>query len=247
MNQELLSKLHADSASKLEEVRKGRKALEHAIARIQPFLSKYIFDASAAQAVEFRVCTKGPVCCTRGSLDLLAQLKELAANKDDVSVTEFGCLRRCGRGPNIESGGVVFTDMTTERTKALFDNEVGKKGLPVDLLLDDEYAPEVLNTEDKRIRLLLAADELATLYSSLEDQMKVLAKRLPVDRTKRFLAQRAILEATKLHGQLASELNDCEELLKKVVPLDRFAGRLFEREFDAWLKNVRPKKWTFQS
>lgn len=247
MNRELLSKLHADTASKLEEVRKGRKALEHAIARIQPFLSKYLFDGSAASAVEFNVCTKGPVCCTRGSLNLLAQLKGLAAGKDDVTVTESGCLRRCGRGPNIEAGGVVFTDMTAERTKALFDNEVGKKGLPIDLLLDDEYAPEVMHTEEKRIRLLTAADELATLYYSLEDQAKVLAKRLPTDRNERFLAQRAVLEAAKLHGQVAAELNDCEELLKKVVPLDKFAGKLFEREFDAWAKNVRPKKWTFQS
>ena len=247
MNQELLVKLLADSTAQLEEVRKGRKALEHAIARIQPFLSKYLYDGAAPQAVEFKVCTKGPVCCTRGSLDLVAQLKELSAGKEDVTVSESGCLRRCGRGPNIESAGVVFTDMTAERTKALFDNEVGKKGLPIDLLLDDEYAPEVMNTEDKRTKLLLAADKLVTLYNSLEDQSKVLAKRLPLDRTQRFLAQRTILDATKLHGQLAVELNDCEELLKKVVPLDKFCSKLFEREFDAWAKNVRPKKWTFQA
>lgn len=248
MNRTDLSKLVADAGAKLEEVRKNRKGLEHALARVQPFLSKYIFDANAPQSVEFKVCTKGPVCCQRGSLELLAQLKEMADGKPDVSVAESLCLHRCSRGPNIQSAGVVFTDMTAEKARSLFENEVGKKGLAVELLLDDEYAPEVSNTEEKRCRLLISASDLADAFNTIADQSKVLSGRLPEDRTERFLSQRAVLDAIKLHNAIFEELDECELLLKKVVPLDRFCTSLFERDYKEWLKSLkRSKRWTFQS
>lgn len=246
MTHELLSKLLSETTLQLEEVRKGRKQLEHSIARVQPFLSKYLSEGNTVVATEFKVCTKGPFCCKRGGVELFDEMKQLAAKSKGVTVIESDCLRRCGRGPNVEVGAVVFTDMTSARAKTLIENQSGKKGLAVDLLLDDEYAPEVANFEEKRCRLLVAATKLADQFAQIEDLTRLLGDRLPADKTQRVLAQRLVLDAIKLHSSVKGELTEIEETLKKVVPLDDFAGRIFARDFKSWQDGLGERKsWSF--
>ena len=248
MNRDLLSKLVAEASIQLEDVRKSRKAFEHSVARVQPFLSKYLSEKAPAGASVFNVCVKGPVCCKRGGEEVLAQLKKLAETHDGAKVVESDCLHRCGRGPNVECGGVVFTEMTPGKVEALFENQKNNKGLAVDLLIDDEYAPDVVQTEEKRCRLLVQADELAGSFSSIEDQARLFARRLPEDAVEKVLDQRLILDALKLHSSIFGELNECEELLKKVIPLDHFVNKVFERDYANWAKPPRSrKKWSFQS
>ena len=236
MQHALLSQLVTDATAELDTLKKSRKGLETAVMRVQPLLNKYVTEGHARKDAEFKVCTLGPSCCKRGGIELLADMKKMAEAHPEARVVESECLRRCGRGPNVEVGGIVYTGMNAERARQLMETQLNSKVLAVDLLVDDEFAPEAVVAEEKRVRHDQTLQRARELFVSLEAQITGLSASLPHDPPKKVLLQVLLMQAMKLHLSLKEELAGSDELLKKVVPLNAFVDRIFAREFETWQK-----------
>jgi len=236
MTYALLSQLVANATAELDTIKKSRKALEIAVMRVQPLLNKYITEGHAKSDTEFKVCTLGPSCCKRGGIELLAEMKKLAEAHPEASVVESECLRRCGRGPNVEVAGIVYTQMNAERARELIDSQLKKQALNVDLLVNDEFAAESVNCEEKRCRLDLEIGKARATLASLGAQIQALDANLSPEPHQKVLDQVLLILAMKSHSALRPEIEEAELLLKRVVPLNAFVDRIYAMEKSDWEK-----------
>lgn len=237
MKQDLLLELVADARSTLDQMKKHRKALETALVRVQPLLNKYLVEGHDRSACRFNVCMLGPSCKKRGGAELLQELKTLCAGHERAEVLESECLHRCGRGPNVEVGGIVYTNMDKKRAAELVESQLSAKSLNVDLLIDDDFAPEAVVAEDKRCQLQSCHENAVQVHLNLGAQIEALAEGLPSEHKERVSMQVQLMKAMELHASLKSEVSEAEELLKRVVPLDAFVSKIFARKLSAWSKN----------
>lgn len=238
MTNALLSQLVANATAELDTIKKSRKALEVAVMRVQPLLNKYITEGHARTDTEFKVCTLGPSCCKRGGIELLADMKKLAEGHPEATVVESECLRRCGRGPNVEVGGIVYTQMNAERARELFESQLKKQALNVDLLVNDEFASESVNCEEKRCLLDLGVAKSRAILVSLGAQIHALSINLSQEPHQKVLDQVLLIQAMKAHLALRPEVDEAEQLLKRVVPLNAFVDRIFALEKAEWEKQL---------
>lgn len=234
MKTELLSQLLANARTELESLKKNKKSMEMAIMRVQPLLNKYVTEGHAKHDTEFKVCVLGPSCCKRGGIELLADMKEMAKAMPEAKITESECLRRCGRGPNVEVGGIVYTGMNHERAKELMTSQLSKKALNVDLLLNDEFAGEAIRAEEQRCNFDLDIQRAKESFHSLEAQINAVANNLPGDPMKKVLAEVMLMQAMQVHGELAVALNEAEALHKTIVPMEVFVTKAFALQLEKW-------------
>lgn len=234
MKHELLSQLVTESGTELDQLKKHKKGLETALVRVQPLLNKYLTEGHDSSDCSFKVCMLGPSCKRRGGAELFAELEKLTAPYPQAEVVESQCLARCGRGPNVELGGIVYTSMNASRAAELVESQLGKKRLNVDLLVDDEFASEAVVAENKRCLLDDEVRKVIGLKASLQAQIEAVSANLPADHNRRVSAQVLLMQAMKLHEAISLELAEAEELLKRVVPLDAFVDKIFARELAGW-------------
>jgi NADH-quinone oxidoreductase subunit G len=88
-----------------------------------------IQEAKSAQKVDIAVCV-GTSCYLKGSYDLLQELLELTKEygvEDRVSVGATFCLERCTEGPNIRINEEVFSGISKDNLRQIFEEAVLSK------------------------------------------------------------------------------------------------------------------------
>lgn len=99
----------------------SRRRISNEMIRIQ--------EAQSAQKVDIAVCV-GTSCYLKGSYDLLQELLELTKEygvEDRVSVGATFCLERCTEGPNIRINEKVFSGVSKDNLRQIFEEAVLSK------------------------------------------------------------------------------------------------------------------------
>ena len=99
----------------------SRRRISDEVIRIQ--------EAKSAQKVDIAVCV-GTSCYLKGSYDLLQELLELTKEygvEDRVSVGATFCLEHCTEGPNIRINEEVFSGVSKDKLRQIFEEVVLSK------------------------------------------------------------------------------------------------------------------------
>lgn len=239
MTVELLTRLQERAVSLVETSKQQRKSLDLAVSRVTHTLDKTPDRPLDIKSRCFEVCTRGPHCGRRGGDEVLKKLEVLTADLEGASVEASDCLRHCGQGPNVRLDGVVYSSMTPEKAEGLLQHLRETDKLPVEILLTQSNEDDFLMFELARSNLFLSVQEMSTLAIELEASISTRSRCLPAEREPRMIAMCSILEAVKLERRLRDELDEAQNKLGSVVPLDVFVETIFTRRLEAWAKKQK--------
>ncbi len=235
MATKLLKTAIENARTALDTTRKAREALSRAVPRLESFMSKHASQGLSVLAEEVQVCTTGPNCCKRGSIELMGELnKRIAADNLPLKAVPGPCQGRCSQGPNMQVGNIVYTRMNADKLTELINSTVKAKQVSVTLLSDSEYVGDAIACEEKRCRLVLEYAELQSMQFEVKLCLEQSHAHLPAPGELRTLAEIEILQAITLEGEIAKELAAASETLTSVIALHQFvtitlARRMAER------------------
>lgn len=240
MSTKLLKTALEAGRTALENTKKAREALSRAVPRLESFMSKHASQGLSVLADEVQVCTTGPNCCKRGSIELMGELsRRIAADKLPLKVVPGPCQGRCSQGPNMQVGTVVYTRMNEDKLGELIESTVTAKQVSVKLLADSEYVGDAIACEEKRCRLVLEHLALEKAQGDLKLSLEKLHANLPDAGEKRTLAEIEILQAIALESEIAKELTAASETLSSVIVLKQFVTITLARRM---AERVKPAK-----
>jgi (2Fe-2S) ferredoxin len=209
----------------LQNTSKTREILTRFVPRLDSFMSKHASEGLAAEATELQVCTTGPNCCKRGSIELAAELRQRVADQSlPITVVETGCLHRCSQGPNVQVGSVCYTRMNSEKLTELLESHVRAKQLSITLLADSEYVGDAVSCEEKRCRLVVDLGLLETVLVDLTGALEAALVQVPLMTNKvlRTLAEVELMQAIDLEKEVKAEIISSRQALASVIALDQF-------------------------
>lgn len=209
----------------LQNTSKNREILTRFVPRLDSFMSKHASEGLAAVATEMKVCTTGPNCPRRGSVELAAELRQRVTDeKLPLTVVETGCLHRCSQGPNVQVGGVCYTRMSSDKLPELLHSHARAKQLSITLLADSEYVGDAVSCEEKRCRLVvdLAALDTALLDLTRSIESNLVQVPLMVDPVKRTLGEIELIQAIDLEKEIVAEVSASRQALASVIALGQF-------------------------